>query len=85
MARTVGYIGRGFRGVNYGTSESAASKKRKLSLLEDVALAVDQPEVAGLIEGSTIHSAIPNSIQSLFSERLHPRQYALPPWPALPE
>lgn len=51
MARTVGYIGRGFRGVNYGTSESAASKKRKLSLLEDVALAVDQPEVAGLIEG----------------------------------
>jgi len=49
---SAGYIGRGlFRGVNYGTTESGSSKQRKLDLLEDVALAAGQPEVAGFIQG----------------------------------
>jgi len=51
MPYTAGYIGRGFRG--FGNYDDP-SKKRKFSKeLADIALAADQPEVAGLIEAAS--------------------------------
>jgi len=49
MPYTAGYLGRGFR--FRGNFDDPATKKRKLDFLEDVALAADQPEVAGFIQG----------------------------------
>lgn len=50
MPYTAGYIGRGFRGSYYGFDDPAA-KRRRLDAAADLALSVDQPELAGFIEG----------------------------------
>lgn len=48
---TLGFIGKGRRGISF-PGESSASKRRRLDTIAEGLVAAGQPEVAGLIEGA---------------------------------
>jgi len=69
---TLGYFGKGRRGISF-PGESSASKRRRLDEIEDGLIAAGQPEVAGLIEGAADlfsgDQLVPQSVRQAFSSR----------------
>lgn len=69
---TLGYIGKGRRGISF-PGESPASKRRRLDEIAEGLVAAGQPEVAGLIEGAADlfsgDQLVPQSVRQVSSSR----------------